>query len=187
MHEPELPSFEDVASELSGPLCGYLTRMVGSPACADDLLQETLMRIARGLPSFDGRSSVKTWAYRIAANIAYDHLRKSQRAQFVEFDENDAHSDEDEGDRLVLGEMNSCVREVVDRLPPDYRSVVVLYNIQGKSLAETAEICEISLAAAKIRIHRAKERLKEALNRECTFYRTAEGTLRCDRRVPFDR
>ncbi len=58
----ETPSFEDVATSLSAPLQRYLERMVGNKAQADDLLQETLLRIARGLPGFKGRSSVKTWS-----------------------------------------------------------------------------------------------------------------------------
>ncbi len=175
-------SFEDIAVELSGQLFIYLRRMINNSPDADDLLQETLMRIAKNLPDFEYRSSVKTWAYKIATNVAYDYLRKNKKVQLVEFDEKDKSSDIDEGDRLVLDEMNSCVRGVIDKMPADYRSVIVLFNLQGKSVAETAEICGISLENAKIRIHRAKTRLKEALGRECVFYETPEGSLRCDRK-----
>lgn len=175
-------SFEDIAGELSGQLFIYLRRMINNSPDADDLLQETLIRIAGNLPDFEYRSSVKTWAYKIATNVAYDYLRKHKKNQLVEFDEKDKSSGVDEGDRLVLDEMNSCVREVIDKMPPDHRSVIVLYNLQGKSIAETAEICGITLENAKIRIHRAKARLKEALDRECVFYKTDDGALRCDRK-----
>jgi RNA polymerase sigma-70 factor (ECF subfamily) len=159
--------------------------MVRNPADADDLLQETLLRIARGLPEFEGRASVKNWAYRIATNAAIDFLRRSSRVALIEFDESSPEepgSDRDDEDTMILDEMNHCVREVIDGLPPQYRAALVLHHLQGKTATEAAEILEISLANAKMRIHRAKARLREALDRECDFYTTDEGTLRCDRK-----
>jgi RNA polymerase sigma-70 factor (ECF subfamily) len=181
----ESPSFEDVAATLTGPLRRYLERMVQNPATADDLLQETLLRIARGLPSFEGRSSVKTWAFSIATRIATDHFRRPEtRAQIVDMDNVAEIPDAElsvEG-QMVIDEMNSCVREVIDSLPEDYRAALVLHDLQGLTAADTAEACGCSVATAKIRIHRARARLKEALNTECDFYRDAEGVFRCDRK-----
>ena len=82
-----VPSFEELADEYSGALFTYLARMTGNQAEADDLLQETLMRIARALPGFEQRSSVKTWVYRIATNVAIDALRKRGRYPETELDE----------------------------------------------------------------------------------------------------
>ena len=178
------PTFEDIVGELSGPLSAYLKRMTGNAADADDLLQETLMRIARGLPQFEQRSSVKTWAYRIATTVAIDFFRKTQKDHFVELNDTDDCSDFDEDDRLVLDEMNACVRDVIDGLPPDYRAALVLYNLQGKSVDETARICEVSVSTAKIRIHRAKAHLQKALDEKCVFYKSANGNLRCDKKEP---
>ena len=62
--EPSPPSFERLVGELSGPLFGYLCKMLGNRADADDLLQEALMRIARGLPNLKEGAAVKSWAYR---------------------------------------------------------------------------------------------------------------------------
>lgn len=183
----ETPSFEDVAGELSGPLGCYLDRMVGNQATADDLLQETLLRIARGLPSFEGRSSVKTWAFSIATRVAIDHFRRPHtRAQIVDVDEMGELSDSelDVDDRLVIDEMNSCVRSVIDSLPEDYRAALVLHDLEGLTTAATAETCGCSLATAKIRIHRARSRLRKALQAECNFYRDEQGVFRCDRKSP---
>jgi RNA polymerase sigma-70 factor (ECF subfamily) len=177
--------FEDVSQELSGPLRRYLERLVGNRATADDLLQETLLKVARGLPDFEGRSSVKTWAFTIATRVATDHFRRPQsRAQMVEIDEvGPVHVRDAEIDRqLVVDEMSSCVREVIDSLPEDYRTALVLHDLEGLTAAQVAEIAECSLAAAKIRIHRARLRLKDALNQECSFYRDEENVFRCDRK-----
>jgi RNA polymerase sigma-70 factor (ECF subfamily) len=177
--------FEDVAQELSDPLRRYLERLVGNRATADDLVQETLVKIARALPEFEGRSSVKTWAFTIATRVATDHFRRPHSwSQMVEIDESapvlvdDAEIDQ----RLVIDEMNSCVRDVIDSLPEDYRMALVLHDLEGQTAAQTAEIVGCSLATAKIRIHRARLRLKEALNQQCNFYRDEKDIFRCDRK-----
>ena len=183
--EPSRFVFEDVAQELSGPLRRYLERLVGNRATADDLLQETLLKIARALPEFEGRSSVKTWAFTIATRVATDHFRRPHsRAQMVEIDEREpAHVLDAEIDqRLVIDEMSSCVREVIDSLPEDYRTALVLHDLEGQTAAQVAEIAGCSLANAKIRIHRARRRLKKALNEECSFYRDEDNVFRCDRK-----
>jgi RNA polymerase sigma-70 factor (ECF subfamily) len=183
----EHSSFEDVARTLSDPLQRYLERMVGNRATADDLLQETLLRIARGLPNFEGRSSVKTWAFTIATRVATDYFRSPEtRAQIVDVDKvpEISASDVDVEGRMVIDEMNSCVREVIDSLPEDYRAALVLHDLQSLTAAATAEACGCSLATAKIRIHRARARLRNALGTQCDFYRDGDGVFRCDRKSP---
>lgn len=183
----EYPSFEDVAETLSGPLRRYLERMVGNPATADDLLQETLLRIARGLPNFEGRSSVKTWTFSIATRIATDYFRRPEtRARIVDVDRAQelTASEADIQGRLVIDEMNSCVRDVIDSLPEDYRAALVLHDLEGLTAAATAAACGCSLTTAKIRIHRARARLRKALESECDFYRGEEDVFRCDRKSP---
>lgn len=176
-------SFPDVAQELSPVLLGYLQRYVGDRAAADDLLQETLIRIARGLPDFAGRSSLKTWAFSIATHVAADYFRKPERRlHILEVDEatqppeNEPTIDE----RLVVDEMNACVRQVIDSLPEDYRAALVLHDLEGLTGQQVAEVCDCSLATAKIRIHRGRQRLREALQRECDFYRDADDVFRCE-------
>jgi len=183
--EPSRFAFEDVMQELSGPLRRYLERLVGNRATADDLLQDTLLKIARALPEFEGRSSVKTWAFTIATRVATDHFRRPHnRAKMVEVDETGpVHALDAEIDkRLVIDEMSSCVRGIIDNLPEDYRTALVLHDLEGLTAAQVAEIAGCSLATAKIRIHRARRRLKEALNQECSFYRDEENVFRCDRK-----
>ena len=178
-------TLEQIAAELSEPIRRYLARYVGDVALADDLLQETLIRIVRGLPTFEGRASMKTWVFSIATRVAADHYRKpGNRAHIVELDESANLNDPDlEADqRLVIDEMNSCVRHVIDSLPEDYRAALILHDLEGRTALETAEICGCTLATAKIRIHRARLRLKEALQQECDLYRDDESVLRCDRK-----
>jgi len=182
--EPSSLVFEDVVEEFSEPLRLYLVRLVGNRATADDLHQETLLKIARALPDFEGRSSVKTWAFTIATRVATDHFRRPQnRAEMVEVDDTSAVLDDAIDQRLVIDEMSSCVRAVIESLPEDYRSALVLHDLEGQTAAEVAEIVGCSLATAKIRIHRARRRLAQALDQECRFYRGEDNVFRCDRKL----
>jgi RNA polymerase sigma-70 factor (ECF subfamily) len=176
---------EQVAQELSGPLRRYLARYVGEPALADDLLQEALIRITRSLPGFAGRASLKTWAFSIATRVAADHFRApDRRARIVDVDEAPETPDSDPpvDQRLVTDEMNACLRQVIDSLPEDYRAALVLHELEGLTADQIADVLGCSVATAKIRIHRGRLRLKEALQGECDFYRGRDNVLRCDRK-----
>jgi RNA polymerase sigma-70 factor (ECF subfamily) len=184
MEEPLL--FQDVARDLAQPILCYLERYVGDHAAAEELRQETLLRMSKGFPSFAGRSSIKTWAFSIASRVAADYFRHpDRRTHIVELSETEELIDPGRAidERLVADEMNSCVRQVIDSLPDAYRAALILHDLEGLALEQTAEIGECSMAAAKIRIHRARLRLKEALKKKCTFYRDTDGVFRCDRKA----
>lgn len=184
-HSAQQRSFPDLVQELSQPLLRYLQRYVGDRAIAEDLLQETLVRMSRGLPGFGGRASVKTWAYSIATHVAVDYLRKPERrVHIVEVTDvtHLADTDRRADEKLVVDEMNACVRQVINSLPEDYRAALVLHELEGLTAKEIAEICDCSLATAKIRIHRSRLRLREALQQQCEFYRDADDVFRCDRK-----
>ncbi|HEY0847956.1 MAG TPA: RNA polymerase sigma factor [Noviherbaspirillum sp.] len=182
----QLATFDDIARDLSPSLQHYLRRLVGDHAVADDLLQETLLRVARALPGFDARASLKTWAFSIATNAAADYFRKPEhRLKIVAIEAEDDWADETRSvdERIVVDEMNACVRQVIDSLPEDYRAALVLHDLEDLSVEQTAGICGCSLATAKIRIHRGRQRLKQALQRQCSFYRDGDNVLRCDRKA----
>lgn len=180
-------SFDLLVAELSTPILRYLSRYAGNQNLAEDLLQETLIRISRGLPGFEGRAELKTWAFSIATRVAADYFRQpAHRLAIVDVDlagtvdPRDTEASVDQ--RIIIDEMNLCVRQVIDSLPEDYRSALVLHDIEGLTAEQTAEICECSLATAKIRIHRARARLADALRNECEFYRDADNVFRCDKK-----
>jgi len=160
-HSTEQVSFEKLAQDLSQPLRRYLQRLTADQAVADDLLQETLIRMAQGLGTFAGRASIKTWAFSIATHAAADYFREpDRRLRIVDINEADEVPDglRPIDERVVVDEMNACVRQVIDSLPDDYRAALVLHDLEGLGVEETAEICGCSLPTAKIRIHRARDR-----------------------------
>ena len=178
-------SVDMALAEVAQPVLRYLERYVGNRSIAEDLQQETLVRIAKGLPEFAGRSSLKTWAFSIASRVAADYFRHPDRqARIVDLDEAGevADPDPDIQGRLIEDEMSRCVRQVIDSLPDTYRSALILHDLEGFSAEQVTQVCDCSLANAKIRIHRARSRLKEALNQACSFYHDGEGVYRCDRK-----
>ncbi|THD01177.1 RNA polymerase subunit sigma-24 [Panacagrimonas perspica] len=184
MSEATIP-FEAAARAVSRAVLDYLIRYVGNPTVAEDLLQETLIRMDRGLGSFEGRASIKTWAFSIASRVAADYLRHPERqTQVVELEEAEAVADPATGadERLVIGEMDACIRRTIDTLPDSYRTALILHDLEGLTAEQVAEIGDCSLATAKIRIHRARQRLKDALANRCTFYRDEDAVFRCDQK-----
>ncbi|MEM7465503.1 MAG: RNA polymerase sigma factor [Pseudomonadota bacterium] len=166
-------------------IASFLRRYCGDEELAEDLAQDTLLRVTRSLPQFNGRSSVKTWALSIANRVAIDHNRKARRTALQDgLEKNmemiDIASATEQ--RVIIDEMNDCVREVIFTLPEIYRSALLLRDLEGLSVLEIADICDCSLATAKIRIHRARKRLQKALVSTCEFYSDRDDILRADRR-----
>ncbi len=178
-------NLDAILPEIGQPVLRYLERYVGNRALAEDLLQETLLRVSKNFDSFDGRSSVKTWAFAIASRVASDYFRQSERRRLI-VDLDEARDMEDPEPpiekRVIQDEMNQCVRQVIDSLPDTYRAALILYDLEELSIEQTAEVCQCTIGSAKIRIHRARQRLKEALRNQCAFYRDDEGVYRCDRK-----
>jgi RNA polymerase sigma-70 factor (ECF subfamily) len=175
----------ELNEQFAQPLLRYLQRYVGDRATAEDLLQETLLRATRGLEGFAARAGLKTWVYSIATRVAADYLRHpDRRVRVVEIADAETLYDGEElaDEQLIVDEMNGCVREVIDSLPEDYRSALVLHEFEGMTAAQVAEVSECSVATAKIRIHRGRTRLREALRRSCDFYHDGNNSLRCDRK-----
>jgi RNA polymerase sigma-70 factor (ECF subfamily) len=180
-------TFEMVASEIIPPLTRYLRHYAGDKSVADDLLQETLVRVSRGLKTFEWRSNVKTWAFTIATRVAADYFRRPEhRLNIVDIldleDSDELAIDESAIEKnITAGEMNACIREVINSLPEDYRVALILHDLEEFSAPQIAKICGITIATVKIRVHRARKRLREALEAQCEFYYD-DNAFRCDRK-----
>jgi RNA polymerase sigma-70 factor (ECF subfamily) len=180
-----------IYNEYHPKIVRYLTRLVGELE-AEDTAQEVFVKINRSLDSFRGESSLSTWIYRIATNAAMDHLRKSSSRLVRPAEDDDLAGEEDAGPvdtsplhdtQLIRKDMNDCIRGIVDSLPDDYRTVLVLSELEGLTNAEITEVLGISLDTAKIRLHRAKTKLRKELEIHCTFYRDERNELSCDRKT----
>lgn len=186
--------FDSVHEEYRQRILHYLGGMVGS-AEAEELTQETFLKVSRALPGFRGESQLSTWIYRIATHVALDRLRSrsykvGQQLLCTEQDDMadalpdiDVWSGEEKPEAtqtLALEEMNACIRGVVDELPANYRTVLVLSEFEGLKDREIADIVGDSLGAVKIRLHRGRAKLKAALETKCTFHRDDRDVFGCE-------
>lgn len=142
-------------------------RLVGDPHLASDVAQEALIRAWRALPKFRGDARLSTWLYRITANTAWTHKNRLRRHQGSSLDDHievaaPAGPDHPEVAGEIV-ELRGRLRTALDRLPDAQREVVVLKDIYGWSHAEIAGSLEISVTAAKVRLHRARARLARDL------------------------
>jgi RNA polymerase sigma-70 factor (ECF subfamily) len=176
------PDFPHVYGEFRARIQRYLERLVG-PADADDVAQETFAKVSQALSRFREESSLSTWIYRIATNAAYDRLRTrtSHAVGDVSIDEQSAIEDKRPGveHRLARREMNDCIDDYIARLPASYRSVVVLSEHEGLTNKEIADTLGVTLDTVKMRLHRARARLRKQLGDGCDFYRDHRNEFAC--------
>jgi RNA polymerase sigma-70 factor (ECF subfamily) len=154
-------AFEELVERTHRRVYTLAYRLVGDPHEAEDVAQEAYLRAYRSLRGFRGESRFETWLYRITANTAMSHLRRRGR-----FGDVLAEGDE----RLVREPEARTPDEVVERdeveralavLPVGQRTVVLLKDVYGFSCQEIGEEIGISEGAVKVRLHRARKRLKE--------------------------
>jgi RNA polymerase sigma-70 factor (ECF subfamily) len=150
-------------------------KILDDPQDAEDVLQETFIKAFRSLPTFEGRSSLSTWLYRIALNEALMIVRKRKNSALSIDEEKDNGEEEvtpveivdwcclPEGD-LLSAESRRFLDQAVQRLSPALRAVFVLRDIEGLSVKEAADALGLSEPAVKTRLLRARLKLREELS-----------------------
>jgi RNA polymerase sigma-70 factor (ECF subfamily) len=140
-------------------------RLTGHEEDARDVVQEAYLRAFRGLKRFRGDAQFSTWMYRITANCAATQLGRRNKHRHAELDESvsvaDLDPDVDPSARADASELRERLAEALDHLPPRLRSVVVLRDIYDMPHEAIAAELGISESAAKVRLHRARRKLRE--------------------------
>jgi RNA polymerase sigma-70 factor (ECF subfamily) len=144
-------------------------RVVRDEAEAEDVLQETFLSAFKAIQYFDGRSSLGTWLYRIAYNTALMKLRSRRESLSLDDDAGDAvplqiaSPDHSPDDVIVEHETAQMLGDAINTLPKTLREVFVLREMEEFSTLETAQKLSISEGAVKVRLHRARQALREQL------------------------
>ena len=179
--------FQPVHDRFRPRVLRYLTHLVGETE-AEDLTQSVMLKVSEGLPAFRGDSSVSTWIYRIATNAAMDRLRRKTVEAPAEPELESEETDVPPGAQApsaeasaIREEMNACIREFIERLPENYKTVMVLSELEGFKNEEIVAILGVTLDTVKIRLHRAREKLHRELETGCSFHRDEDNELACDR------
>jgi len=145
-------------------------KMLRNPEDAEDVLQDTFLRAYRGIKSFQGHSTFSTWIYRITANSALMRLRKKQLPMVWIDDADERETPINIADwspspveQLLSQETQVAMNEAIEALPPEFRQVFVLRDIEELSNAEVADILDLSVPAVKSRLHRARLKVRNRL------------------------
>ncbi len=189
--------FRKLYDTYAPPIRRYVARIVGD-ADAEDVTQEAFARAHRALATHRGESRLSTWLYRIATNAAVDRLRSASRRETASGAAADdaepggllveAATCQAEADgRVIRKEMSHCILELVGRLAPAHREVILLGELRDLSDREIADTLGITLEAAKMRLHRARRELRALLEGNCSLYRDDRNELACEPKEPHER
>jgi RNA polymerase sigma-70 factor (ECF subfamily) len=157
-------AFEEVVRRTYRHVYTQSLRLVGDRQEAEDVAQEAYLRVFRGLAGFRGDAQFETWLYRIVSNAAMTHLRKRRRFAELVLDPGE-ESGEPVSPIQVAEEAvdRDALTSALDSLPPSLRVVVILKDVYGLSCREIGDQIGVSEGAVKVRLHRARKRLKEML------------------------
>ncbi|MGQ9832621.1 MAG: RNA polymerase sigma factor [Candidatus Villigracilaceae bacterium] len=168
--------FASLVEAYSAQIYRLALKILGDTQDAEDVLQNTFLKALQNLPTFEGRSSLSTWLYRIAVNEALMLIRK--RRLEAQISAGDSDSDEDEDylavqlvdwttlpeETMLSSEAVTYLDQAIQRLPPKLRLVFLLRDVEGLSIRETSETLGLTETAVKTRLLRARLFLREQLS-----------------------
>ena len=167
--EGDVNAFETLVVEYEKNVYAITQRMTGNAEDAADMTQETFIKAYNSLSSFRGDSKFSVWLYRIATNVCLDFLRSRSRKPTVSLSMEDDDgeemqldiADESQSPEMLLerGLTRDAVRRGLNALPPDYKQILLLREIQGLSYDEISDVLDLEVGTVKSRIFRARKRL----------------------------
>jgi RNA polymerase sigma-70 factor (ECF subfamily) len=174
----DMVSFNSLVDRYKNRLFNVVVRMLNSSETAEDIVQETFIRVHLHKMSFDFRYAVSTWIYTIALNLARNELRRRKRVQFLDIADfsNRLKAPEEKVDN------SSKLREILDKavtkLPEKYRQAFILRDLDQLSYEEIAQILSVPLGTVKSRVNRARNMLRNMLKPNMEeLYELSKGSI----------
>ncbi|TLP96223.1 RNA polymerase sigma factor [Nesterenkonia salmonea] len=163
----DIQAFEALVDQYQGPLSSLCRRMVRDVQEAEDIVQETFITVWRRLETLQDPTRFKPWIYRLASNACIDLIRKRESRRSVPTDTSDMWEFAEQGvspERSAVG--SAAVHElekILNTLPPEQKLAWILFEMQGESYAQIADILKISEGSVRGRIHRARRTISEGM------------------------
>ncbi len=160
----------------------FILASVKNESIADDLVQETFIKIQENVDSVRDPEKISSWIFRIAYHLCQDHFRALKKSSSQEeiHDGLVALQESPVQKELEQGEMSQCVQDKLSLLPETQRSVIIFADIMDFSLQEIADVLGLTVENVKVRLHRARKKLKAILEKECTFEVDERSMLVCE-------
>jgi len=169
-------AFRQLVDHYQNKIYHLAYRMLGNTHEAEDVVQETFLRVYKNLVRYDPAQKFSTWIYRIGTNLCIDILRKRKRKRSISLDANLFDSESSDGydfmqtdeaeqpeNLLVLSETRRQVREALDMMPEQYKSIMILRYLHDLSLQEIGEVLDLPVTTIKTRLHRGREFLRNKI------------------------
>ena len=160
----------------------FILASVKNESVADDLIQETFIKIQENLDSLRDPAKISSWIFRIAYHLCQDHFRSLKKSSSHE-EIHDGLVDLQETPvqkKLEQGEMSQCVQDQLNLLPDSQRNVIILAEVMDFSHQEIADILGLTVENVKVRLHRARKKFKSILEEKCTFEVDERNVLVCE-------
>lgn len=155
-------------------LHSFILKRVSDPSVADDILQEVFIKICTHIDTLQEDRKVKAWLFQITRNTIVDYYRKAKPVDKLPERINELEA---ENDPHALNDIESCIVPMIKSLPEVYRDALFLSELNGLSQKELSEKLQISYSAAKSRVQRGRNLLKEALAQCCSFEQDSRGRI----------
>ena len=163
----DLTAYREIVRRYEGLIYNTCRRVIGTPEDAEEVTQDALLQIFHKIHQFQGRSSFKTWLYKIVHNYCRNRISKIIRKREGQntFEEQAGNDEENLDVRERQEAVSEAVEEALGKLKKPEREIIVLKFMSGLTLQETADVLGVKLSAAKMRLYRALESFKEAYSR----------------------
>ena len=156
--------FTMLVKKYQGQVINIVYSLTGTTASADDIAQEVFIKVYNKLASFNRKARFFTWLYRISVNTAYNYLKREKRYASAERIEQAQAFNQSAWENLASQERQRFIRQALARLPFNFRSAIVLREIEGLSYKDIAGIMRCRIGTVESRLFRARQMLKEILS-----------------------
>jgi len=174
----DMVAFNDIVDRYKDRLKNVIFRMLKSDEEAEDIVQETFVRVFQHRDSFDFRHCFSTWIYTIALNLARNELRKRKRFKFYDIFDMQGKENEISTEMDVPSNLPKAIEKAMETLPEKYKTAFVLRDIEELPYDEVAKIMNIPLGTVKSRVNRARAMLRDKLRPRMEEYNAlSKGTL----------
>ena len=153
-------AFRSIVDYYRNAVYGLSLRLVSNQMEAEELAQDTFLKVFKSISNYRGESKFSTWLYRITYNTCISHLRKNS-PDLVEIQEYHGSSNFNSGyDNLIKEDNINAIKIILAQLKPDDRAIIQLFYLEENSIKEISEITGFTNANVKVKLHRSKQKLK---------------------------
>lgn len=163
IQDGDMVAFNDMVNNYKDRLMNVIGRMLSSAEEAEDVVQETFIRVYQHRRSFDFKHCFSTWIYTIALNLARNELRRRKRVKFMDIFDMQGHESEIAVEMKIPSGLGPTLERAISGLPDKYRTAFVLRDMQEMSYDEVSQVMSVPLGTVKSRVNRARAILRAKL------------------------